>query len=81
MIRYPSLINATLAEFANWLDFEPWLAQFLFWFVAIWITLTLARFLLAPLSWTLRSLGRVTGALAGWFRASHGNEHLKPRTV
>jgi hypothetical protein len=59
MIRYPSLINATLAEFANWLGVEPWLVQFLFWFVAIWTILTLARFLLGPLSWTLRSLSRI----------------------
>ena len=29
---------------------------------------SLALFLLAPLSWALRVLGRVTGIIAAWFR-------------
>ena len=81
MIRYPSLINATLAEFAVWLGIEPWVVQFMFWFVALWIILTLTKFLLGPLSWALRSLGWVAGTLAGWFRATQPQERIKPRTV
>ena len=79
MIRYPSLVNATLAEFANWLGVEPWLAQFLFWFVATWITLTLAVSLLRPLSWALHGMSRLTGTLALFFGAArtHGR-HQQP---
>jgi hypothetical protein len=44
------------------------LVQFVFWFVILWITMRLALFLLAPLSWTLRVLGRVTGIIAAWFQ-------------
>jgi hypothetical protein len=68
MFRYPSLINATLAVFADRLGVKAWLVQFPFWFVALWITVRLALFLLGPLSWALRSLGVLTGTLAGWFR-------------
>lgn len=68
MIRYPELINATLAELGDWLGISPWLVQFVFWFVILWITMRLALFLLAPLSWTLRVLGRVTGIIAAWFQ-------------
>ena len=68
MIRYPSLINATLAELANWLGIAPWLVQFLFWFVALSIALAFAKFLLGPLSWALRNLGWMIGSLAGLFR-------------
>ena len=67
MIRYPSLVNATLAEFAHWLDIEPWLVQFLFWLVAIWIILTLTISLLRPLSLVLRGLSWLTGILAVFF--------------
>jgi hypothetical protein len=63
------------------LGIEPWVVQFMFWFVALWITLVIAKFLLGPLSWALRSLGWVTGTLAGWFRATHAQERIKPRTV
>jgi hypothetical protein len=81
MIRYPSLVNATLAEFANWLGIEPWLVQSLFWFVAIWIILTLSIFLLRPLSLALRGLSWLTGILAGFFGATrtHGR-HQQPAT-
>ena len=68
MIRYPSLINATLAEFAHWVGIEPWLAQFAFWFIALWIIMTMIRLLLGPLSLALHGLGRVIGSLANWFR-------------
>jgi hypothetical protein len=68
MIRYPEMINATLAELGDWLGIPPWLVQFVFWFVILWITLRLALFLLAPLSWALRVMGRVTGIIAAWFR-------------
>lgn len=74
MFRYPSLINSTLAELANWLGISPWWVQFLFWLVAIWITFILARFLLGPLSWVLRSVGWVTGTLANWPRKPHGRD-------
>jgi hypothetical protein len=74
MIRYPSLVNATMAEFANWLGVEPWLAQFLFWFFAIWIILVLTISLLRPLSLALRGLSWLTGILAVFFGAArtHG---------
>jgi len=35
MIRYPELINATLMELGIWLGLNPWLVQFVFWFVAL----------------------------------------------
>ena len=68
MFRYPEMINATLAELGDWLGIPPWLVQFVFWFVILGITMRLALFLLAPLSWALRVLGRVTGIIAAWFR-------------
>ena len=68
MIRHPALINATLAELGDWLGISPWLVQFVFWFVMLSISMRLALFLLAPLSWTLRALGRVTGIIAAWFQ-------------
>ena len=68
MIRYPVLINATLAELGDWLGISPWLVQFVFWFVMLSISMRLALFLLAPLSWALRALGRVTGIIAAWFQ-------------
>jgi hypothetical protein len=74
MFRYPSLINATLAELANWLGIPPWWVQFLFWFVALWITVVFARFLLGPLSLALRSLGWLTGTLANWLRTTRGQD-------
>jgi hypothetical protein len=75
MIRYPSLVNATLAEFANWLGIESWLVQFLFWFVAIWIILTLTISLLRPLSLTLRGLSWLTGTVAVFFGAARTHGH------
>ena len=73
MIRHPSLINSTLSEFANWAGIEPWIAQFAFWVVALWIVFSISRLLLGPLSLALRGLGRVTGFLADWFRMSQGH--------
>ena len=81
MFRYPSLINATLAELGGWLGVEPLVVQFLFWFVAILVTLRLALFLLGPLSWALRSLGWITGALAARYRSSCAHRHLDPRVI
>ncbi len=75
MIRYPSLVNATLAEFANWLGVESWLVQFLFWFVAIWIILALTISLLRPLSLTLRGLSWLTGTVAVFFGAARTHGH------
>ena len=75
MIRYPSLVNATLAEFANWLVIESWLVQFLFWFVAIWITLALTISLLRPLSLILRGLSWLTGIMAVFFGAARTHGH------
>jgi hypothetical protein len=67
MIRHPSLINSTLSEFAHWAGIEPWIAQFVFWVVALWIVFSLSRLLLGPLSLALRGLGRVAGSLAYGF--------------
>jgi hypothetical protein len=69
MFRYPSLINATLAELGGWLGVEPRVLQFLFWFVALSVIMRLALFLLGPLSWVLRSLGWMIGSLAAWLPA------------
>jgi len=73
MFRYPSLINATLAELGGVLGVEPWLLQFLFWFVAILVIARIALFLLGPLSWLLRNLAWMTGALASWYRSAYAN--------
>lgn len=73
MIRYPSLINATLAELGGVLGIEPWLLQFLFWFVAILAICRLALFLLGPLSWLLRKLAWMTGALGSWYRSGYAD--------
>ena len=53
MIRHPSLINATLAELADWMGISPWALQFLFWFVALSLVGHLALFLLRPLGLVL----------------------------
>ncbi len=80
MITHPELINATLAELGDWLGINPWLVQFVFWFIALSIALRLALFLLAPLSWALRVLGVLTGTLAAWFRPACTRK-LDPRIV
>ncbi|MGB5833915.1 MAG: hypothetical protein WBG92_18275 [Thiohalocapsa sp.] len=71
MIRYPSLINATLAELASWLGAPPRLVQFLFWLAALWVALRLALLLLRPLSAALRALGSMAGTLATWPQSKH----------
>ena len=81
MIRYPELINATLAELGDWLGISPWLVQFVFWFVILWITMRLALYLLAPLSWALRILGRVTGIIAAWFQPARARRRHDPHLV
>jgi hypothetical protein len=80
MFRYPRLINSTLAVLGGWLGINIWLVQFVFWFVTILIGSHLALFLLAPLSWVLRVLGWMTGALAVWFRSAR-TRRLDPRIV
>jgi hypothetical protein len=79
MFRYPSLINATLAELGGWFGVEPLVVQFVFWFVAISVILRFALFLLGPLSWVLRSLGGITGALAGWTRSTRTDQRFDAR--
>jgi hypothetical protein len=76
MFRYPSLINATLAELGGWLGVEPLAVQFVFWFVALSVIMRLALFLLGPLSWLLRSLGWITGTLAAWYRSARSHRQL-----
>ena len=66
MVRYPSLINATLAELADWLGIPPKAIQFVFWLAVLWLALRLVLFLLRPLSAALKGLGWVTGVLATW---------------
>jgi hypothetical protein len=80
MITHPELINATLAEFGDWLGITPWMVQFVFWFVALSITMRLALYLLAPLSRVLRGLGLLTGILAARFRPIHTRRY-EPRLV
>ena len=81
MFRYPQLINSTLAELGAWLDVDPWLVQFLFWFIALSVIMRLALFLLAPLSWVLRSLGWMTGALAARYRSARAHRRSERRLV
>ena len=57
MVRHPSLINATLAELADWFGISPWAVQFLFWFVTLSLLLRLALFLLRPLGLALAWTG------------------------
>jgi hypothetical protein len=66
MVRYPSLINATLAELADWLGVPPKAVQFFFWLAAVWLAMYLVLFLLRPLSAALKGLGWATGVLATW---------------
>ena len=81
MFRYPSLINATLAELGGWLGVEPWALQFLFWFVVISVIMRLALFLLGPLSWVLRSLGWMAGILAVRYRSARAHRRLEPHVI
>ena len=81
LFRYPSLINTTLAELGGWLGVEPGALQFLFWFVALSVIMRLALFLLGPLSWVLRSLGWMIGALAAWYRLACVHRRLDPRVI
>jgi len=81
MFRYPSLINATLAELGGWLGVEPLAVQFVFWFVALSVILRLALFLLGPLSRVLRGLGWITGALAAWSRSARARQRLEPGAI
>ena len=81
MFRYPSMINATLAELGGWLGIGPWVLQFLFWFVVISVIMRLALFLLGPLSWALRSLGWMTGTLAARYRSTRVHRRLDPRVI
>ena len=81
MVRYPSMINATLTKLGGWLGIEPWALQFLFWFVVISVIMRLAMFLLGPLSWVLRSLGWATGALAVRYRSVRAHRRPEPRAI
>jgi hypothetical protein len=81
MFRYPQLINSTLAELGDWLGVEPWLVQFLFWFVALSVIMRLALFLLGPLSRVLRVLGWMTGALAARYRSARAHRPPDRRLV
>ncbi len=81
MVRYPELINATLAELGAWLGLDPWLVQFLFWFLALSLGLRLALFLLGPLAGVLRGLGWAGAALAAWFRPVRRKRRLDPRVI
>ena len=81
MFRYPSMINATLAELGGWLGVGPWVLQFLFWFVVISVIMRLALFLLGPLSWALRSLGWMTGTLAARYQSARAHRRLDPRVI
>jgi hypothetical protein len=81
MFRYPQLINSTLAELGGWLGVDPWLVQFLFWIVALSVIMRLALFLLGPLSWVLRSLGWMTGALAARYRSVRARRWPERRLV
>ena len=66
MVRYPSLINATLAELADWLGIPPKAIQFVFWLAVLWLAMYLVLYLLRPLSAALKGLGWATGVLATW---------------
>ena len=66
MLRYPSLINATLVELAGWLGVAPAAVQFAFWFVALWLLLRVTLALLRPLSWVMGMLAGLLARLAGW---------------
>ena len=68
MVRYPSLVNATLAALAGWLGVDPWIVQFLFWFVALCVLLRLTLALLSPLSSVLGGLSWMLGTAANWTR-------------
>ena len=81
MIRYPSLINATLAELAGWLGVPPWAVQFGFWFVAVSVALRLGLFLLGPLSRVLQGLGWLASVVAAWFRPAPRFQRQKPRVA
>jgi hypothetical protein len=81
MFRYPQLINSTLAELGDWLGVDPWLVQFLFWFVTLSVIMRLALFLLGPLSWVLRSLGWMTGTLAARSRPARAPSVPERRLV
>ena len=81
MFRYPSLINATLAELGGWLGVEPWALQFLFWFLVISVIMRLALFLLGPLSWVLRSLGWMTGTLAARYQSARAHRRLEQHVI
>lgn len=56
MVRYPTLINATLVELADWLGVSPRTVQALFWFVALFAIGRLALYLLWPVSRALQRL-------------------------
>jgi len=81
MFRYPQLINSTLAALGDWMGVDPWVVQFLFWFAALSVIVRLALSLLAPLSWTLRSLGWMTGLLAAWYRSARVRRRLDPGVI
>lgn len=81
MFRYPRLINSTLEELGDWLGVDPWLVQFLFWFVTLSVIMRLALFLMGPLSRVLQGLGWLTATLAAGYRSAHVSHQSGRRPV
>jgi hypothetical protein len=81
MVRYPSLANATLAELAGWLGVEPWIVQFLFWFVVVSVLLRLVLLLLRPVSGVLRGLAWLTGSIGAWGRPQRRFRRVDPTGI
>jgi hypothetical protein len=81
MVRYPSLINATLAELAGWLGVEPWAVQLVFWFATLSVLLRVALWVLRPLSGALRGLAWLSGRLGAWGRPGPGYRRVDPTGI
>lgn len=70
VVSYPSLVSGLLYDVASLFGLNPWLVQFVGWFLILWVVLY-------PFSWLLKALARLALLAFSWIEQSR----MKSRAV